>query len=347
MRIATIDLLKILAIFLVILAHVTLFFLNRDESDVVLCFFRQAGLSGVALFFICSGYFLLNNKHENQANYVIAKIKSIVGVLIFWLLFYYAYDTWWISRFTDVPEINLLNYLNVSKATTEATPLWFIFAIIPLYIFTPLMRHAFKKERAGEILKIVVLMVIVANLTLINAWTEASFHFSLFAFNLLIPFQPEGLICFLIGGYLGLVKPALRPFSVAHIMTLIMAIAALLILAFISSGAGIAIFYGKFYNLLLLITSVGLFLFVVNLNINALPRWVSNVSDSVLGIYLVHNIFVVEVHSVFIHEKLLGSIPGAKSYLYIIAYSLLAFILAYGLCALLKRSKITARIVTL
>ncbi|MFE4110126.1 acyltransferase [Kosakonia sp. YIM B13611] len=347
MRIATIDLLKILAIFLVILAHVTLFFLNHDESDVVLCFFRQAGLCGVALFFICSGYFLLNNKHEDQANYVIAKIKSIVGVLIFWLLFYYAYDTWWISRFTDVPEINLLNYLNVSKATTEATPLWFIFAIIPLYIFTPLMRHTFKKERASEILKVVVLMVIIANLTLLNIWTEASFNFSLFAFNLLIPFQPEGLICFLIGGYLGLVKPTLRQFSIAHIMTLTLAVIALFVLAYISSSAGIAIFYGKFYNILLLISSVGLFLFIVNLNINMLPRWVSNLSDNVLGIYLVHNIFVVEIHSVFIHEKLLGIISEANIYLYIIAYSLLAFLLSYGLCALLKRSKITARIVTL
>ncbi|CAI8894691.1 acyltransferase [Kosakonia quasisacchari] len=347
MRIATIDLLKILAIFLVILAHVTLFFLNHDESDVVLCFFRQAGLCGVALFFICSGYFLLNNKHEDQANYVIAKIKSIVGVLIFWLLFYYAYDTWWISRFTDVPEINLLNYLNVSKATTEATPLWFIFAIIPLYIFTPLMRHAFKKERASEILKVVVLMVVIANLTLLNTWTEASFNFSLFAFNLLIPFQPEGLICFLIGGYLGLVKPTLKQFSIAHIMTLTLAVIALFVLAYISSSAGIAIFYGKFYNILLLISSVGLFLFIVNLNINMLPRWVSNLSDNVLGIYLVHNIFVVEIHSVFIHEKLLGIISEANIYLYIIAYSLLAFVLSYGLCALLKRSKITARIVTL
>ncbi len=43
MRIATIDILKILSIFFVVMAHTTLFFLNRNGNDVILCFLRQTG----------------------------------------------------------------------------------------------------------------------------------------------------------------------------------------------------------------------------------------------------------------------------------------------------------------
>lgn len=347
MRIVTIDILKIVSIFLVVMAHVTLFFLNSSGKDAILFFLRQAGLLGVALFFICSGYFLLNNRHDNQVTYVFAKIKGIAGVLIFWLIFYYVYDTWFISRFTGMPDINLLNYLNVSKENTEATPLWFIFAIIPLYVFTPLLRPAFKNERATEILRIIILIVVISNLTFVNALTEAYFAFSVFPFNLLIPFQPEGLVCFLIGGYLGLIKPRLRPFSLAHLAAFIIAIVALVALSLISSQAGIAIFYGKFYNLLLLISAVGLFLFMSSLYIYTLPPWVNRLSDNVLGIYVVHNIFVIEIHNAFIHEKLFGVAGITNIYLYIFLYSLIAFILTYGLCTLLKRTRITARLVTL
>lgn len=347
MRIATIDILKILSIFFVVMAHTTLFFLNRNGNDVILCFLRQAGLLGVSLFFVCSGYFLLNNKHENQVNYVIGKIKGIVVVLIFWLVFYYVYDNGFVSRFTDIPDIGFLNYLNVSNANTEATPLWFIFAVIPLYVFTPLFRYSFKKEHATEILKILILMVVISNLTLVNALTGAYFSFAIFPFNLLIPFQPEGLICFLVGGYLGLVKPALRPFGIAHLASLLSAIAALIALSLISSHAGIAIFYGKFYNLLLLTAAVGLFIFMTSLNISTSPAWVNHLSENVLGIYLVHNIFVIEIHNAFIHERLLRMTGITDIYLYILFYSLLAFLLSYGLCSLLKRTRVTARLVTL
>ncbi|MFD0708363.1 acyltransferase [Photorhabdus luminescens] len=347
MRILTIDLLKIISIFFVVISHVTLFFLLRDDNDVVLYFLRQIGQLGVSLFFMCSGYFLLNNRHEKQVDYIINKAKGILTVLLFWLIFYYLYDTYFISKFTTVPTTSFLNYINVSRTTSDATHLWFIFAIVSLYIFTPLMRNAFNETNAKGIMKILVIMLIISNLTLLNALTDYKFSFSLIPFNILLPFQAEGLISFLIGGYLGLTKPQIKTFSFNHIMLLVFFIISLISLSIISSRTGMTFFYGKFYNIFLQVSSVCLFLFLVNLNINGIPPLIDDVSKNILGIYLVHNIFVIEIHNEFVHNLFLVKFNYINIYVYIIAYSLLAFILSYILCVLLRKSKITSKIITI
>ncbi|MBG6245141.1 hypothetical protein CS369_10825 [Candidatus Symbiopectobacterium sp. 'North America'] len=48
---------KMVAIFLVILSHVSLYFMNRDPQDFGILFIRQTGQFGVAMFYMASGYF--------------------------------------------------------------------------------------------------------------------------------------------------------------------------------------------------------------------------------------------------------------------------------------------------
>lgn len=196
-------------------------------------------------------------------------------------------------------------------------------------------------------MKILVIMLIISNLTLLNALTDYQFSFSLIPFNILLPFQVEGLISFLIGGYLGLTKPQIKAFSCKHIMLLVFSIISLISLSIISSRTGMTFFYGKFYNIFLQVSSVCLFLFLVNLNINEIPSLINDISKNILGIYLVHNIFVIEIHNEFVHNLFLEKFNYINIYVYIIAYSLLAFILSYILCVLLRKSKITSKIITI
>ncbi|WP_168405161.1 acyltransferase [Erwinia amylovora] len=347
MRILAIDLLKILAIFFVIISHVTLFFLSGNEQYVFLYFFRQSGQWGVVVFFICSGYFLLSNKHEDQTGYILNKVRRLMTILLFWIIFYYLYDTYLISQFTAVENVIFLQYVNVSGNLSDATHLWFIFSITALYILTPLLRCAFSEDNAKGILQVLIIMVVVANLTLFNALTDYEFSFKSIPFNILLPFQSEGLISFLIGGYLALVKPKIRSFSLTHIMLLLISVGSFTALSLISFRTGMVFFYGKFYNILLLTSSVCLFLFMVNINISRIPAVVDDISKNVLGIYLVHNIFVVEVHSDFIHNSIREMIGGTNNYIYIVIYSLFSFTLSYILCVLLRKSKFTRKIITL
>lgn len=347
MRLLSIDLLKIISIFFVVLSHVTLFFLSNNGNDVYLYFFRQSGQLGVVLFFMCSGYFLLNNTRENQVDYILGKIKGILSVLLFWLCFYYLYDSFFISRFTAVDEVSFLTYFNVSHHLSDATHLWFIFSIIGLYILTPFIRCAFREANAAGIKTMLIIMVFVSNLTLVNALTDYAFSFKSIPDNLLLPFQTEGLISFLVGGYLGLIRPKVESFSFTHIMLLILAVVSFSALSIISSCTGITFFYGKFYNILLQASSFCTFLFVMNVNINSYPSIIDDISKSVLGIYLIHNIFVVEVHSDFIHNMILREVGGVNTYFHIVSYSILAFILSYLFCSGLRKSKLTEKIITL
>ncbi|PHM71175.1 acyltransferase [Xenorhabdus kozodoii] len=347
MRILTIDLLKIMSIFFVVVSHVTLFFLLRHDNDVILYFYRQTGQLGVSLFFMCSGYFLLNNKHENQTDYVVNKVKKIVVVLLFWLAFYYCYDNFFISKFTTVSVVSFLSYVNVSEFISDATHLWFIFAIIALYILTPLIRNSFNLGNAKGIVKIIFIMFIIANFTLLNALTDYKYNFSAVPFNILLPFQVQGLLSFLIGGYIGLTNPKIKSFSFQHITLLALSIISLIFLSLISVRTGMNFFYGKFYNVFLQASSVCLFLFLINLNVSKISGITADISKNILGIYLVHNIFVVEIHNDFIHEFLLKKFYYVNIYAYIIVYSLLAFFLSYILCVLLRKFKVTSFIITI
>ncbi|WFQ79464.1 acyltransferase family protein [Xenorhabdus sp. SF857] len=347
MRVLTIDLLKIMSIFFVVVSHVTLFFLLRHDNDVILYLYRQAGQLGVSLFFMCSGYFLLNNKHENQTAYAVNKVKRILIVLLFWLVFYYIYDNFFISKFTTIPPVSFLNYVNVSRVISDATHLWFIFAMISLYILLPLIRSSFNLGNAKGIMKIIFTMFIISNFTLLNALTDYKYDFSIVPFDILLPFQVEGLLSFLIGGYIGLTNPEIKPFSFKHITLFVLSIIALMVLSLISVRTGMAFFYGKFYNVFLQVSSVCLFLFLVNLNVSKISGITADISKNILGIYLVHNIFVVEIHNGFIHEFLLRKFHYVNIYIYIIVYSLLAFLLSYMLCVLLRKFKITSSIITI
>lgn len=347
MRLATIDLLKILSIFLVIISHVTLFFLLSNPGDVFLYFFRQLGQLGVSIFFMCSGYFLLNNNKDNQVSYAINKAKKISIIVVFWIVFYYIYDMFFISRFTYVEPVGILNFFNVSATTSEATHLWFIFSIIGLYILTPLIKESFILSNRKSLLYLIIVMMAISNLTLVNALTDYLFSFSLFPFNLLLPFQVEGLISFLIGGYLGLDAEIAHKCKKSKMAIFALLLMSFYLLSIISSKTGMIFFYGKFYNIFLQTSSLCLFLLILNTKIDDISSPTKNVSDNILGIYLVHNIFVIEIHGGFIHEFIFHVCGGLNIYIYILAYSVVSFILSYLFCTLLRMCKLTSKLITL
>lgn len=347
MRFVTIDLLKVISIFLVIMSHVTLFFLLSNPDDVFLYFFRQSGQLGVSVFFMCSGYFLLNNKKEDQVSYIFNKVKKISLVVTFWIVFYYFYDMFFISRFTKIEPVSILNFFNISATTSDATHLWFIFSIIGLYILTPLMKGSFIPSNKKSILKVIIVMVIISNLTLFNALTDYLFSFSLIPFNILLPFQVEGLISFLIGGYLGLDVEFAHKYKERKLTLITLLLMSFSLLSILSSKVGMVFFYGKFYNIFLQISSLCLFLLVLNIKKDNISSYITNISNNILGIYLVHNIFVIEIHGGFVYEFILHANSGLNSYIYIFMYSTISFILSYLLCLLLKKFKFTSKLITL
>ncbi|MBG6247501.1 MAG: hypothetical protein EKD82_05825 [Candidatus Symbiopectobacterium sp. PLON1] len=113
LRIYSIDFIKILSIYLVIVSHVSLYFLLQSPEDFGVLAARQSGQFGVVMFYMASGYFLLNNRRTDQFSYAYNKAKHVGIALIFWLTFYYFYDNMIIASFTEVEHHNFLAFINL------------------------------------------------------------------------------------------------------------------------------------------------------------------------------------------------------------------------------------------
>lgn len=348
MRIYSLDLLKIVAIFLVICSHVSLYFLHRAPQDFGVLFLRQTGQCGVVLFYMTSGYFLLNNRHEHQFSYAYGKAKNIALALIFWLLFYYFYDCFFLAHVLGQPNYGFWAFLNIDGNLSEGTHLWFLFSIIGLYFILPILRPAFVEANRKMIVKVVFALFLLANLSLVEKALSSLFGIPLVIHpSLLMSSQVYGLVSFLLGGYLGLIyRPTVLARSTYWVGALV-ALASFCLLTLLTQRWGIAYFYGKFYNPLLQITAVIVFYLMLHTRCDGWQAFITRVGGKTLGIYLVHNIFVLEIDGSPLYDMLYSTFSVLSVYGYILTYSLVAFVLAYWLCCVLSKNRWLNKVINL
>lgn len=151
---AWVDLLRVMACFLVVLAHCCDPFVARFDSN------RFEFLSGafwgslvrpcVPLFVMMTGVLLLPIK-EDMSTFYNKRIKRVLIPLIFWSiltpLFYYFYLNSGITTLS--PNIDpvqhtwsatLMNlYLFIFNFTYTTIPLWYLYMLVGLYLFMPII----------------------------------------------------------------------------------------------------------------------------------------------------------------------------------------------------------------
>ncbi|HGJ5885250.1 acyltransferase [Arsenophonus nasoniae] len=340
MRNVSIDLLKIISIYFVILSHVCLCFFEKMPNDYILNLFRQSGQLGVSLFYMCSGYFLLNKKNSNMVNYFLIKSKKISFVLLVWLTIYYFYDKYFVCKYIKNCDIFFYCFFNVSNHKSEATHLWFLYSIIPIYIVSSFYCHFFNIIYKHNILKLLIIMLIISNLTFVNELTLYEYNFLIIPNNFLSFFQNEGIINFLLGGYIGIKEK-----NYNKKILLLIGFVSFFLLSYISKVLGISIFYGKFYNVLLILSSLSFFCFF--LSINSRSCYLNKISENVFGIYLIHNLFVIEINGPSLHYYLINFFSPVNIYIYILIYSLISMLLSLYLCILFRRNKISSYIISI
>ena len=348
MRIYSLDLMKIVAIFLVILSHISLYFMNRHPQDFGVLFIRQTGQCGVAMFYMASGYFLLNNRHEDQCRYVMTKSKAIAIALVFWLFFYYLYDNVVLAYLLGAPHHDFWVYLNTDRTASEASHLWFLFSIIGLYFIVPLLRSVFVDANRQMLICVIAGLLLLANLTLVEKIMNSLFDIPPFIHPaLLMSSQVFGLVSFLIGGYLGLVYQH-TPLSARHYLPgIVLALLSFCTLTLLTQHWGIVFFYGKFYNLPLQISAVCVFYLMLHTRFAWLEGMIGRVGSKTLGIYLVHNIFVIEINNTALYDRLYPMFSFLSVYGFIVLYGILTFALSYLICCLLSRVRGINRVISL
>jgi len=141
-----IDVLRIMAIVLVITGHVCIDLTEYEamqtwlKAGIVGAFFGSFCINSLPIFIMLSGMLLLDkSNHESLAIFYKKRVKKVLIPFIAWLFLYYAY--YLTIRGDQFSALGFVRELLVGW-NTDHIPwhLWYLLMILSLYIFTPIIR---------------------------------------------------------------------------------------------------------------------------------------------------------------------------------------------------------------
>ncbi len=134
-----IGIMRIISAFFVVMIHSSGAYSLHSGVALLL---NSISRFSVPVFVIISGYYMLDTKRSSD--YIVRKCAALFFKMIMWAGIYYIFDLWRGERsYSGV--VALIKYL-----LTEPVHLWYCYASIVLYMFTPLLyvfsKNASKKE---------------------------------------------------------------------------------------------------------------------------------------------------------------------------------------------------------
>jgi len=138
-----IDLIRVVAVFQVILVHLSYVIFFKDEllspTWVAANFYDSFSRMGVPLFFMVSGYLLLG-KSEPITDFFRKRFMKVGIPTLFWSV---AYLLWSVEAYrngTMSPWRIMLSMLKAIYTGNVEIHLWFLYILIGIYLATPILR---------------------------------------------------------------------------------------------------------------------------------------------------------------------------------------------------------------
>ena len=191
-RIIWVDFLRVVGSFLVVLSHVDGWGGNPSWAST---FYTIISRNAVPLFFMVSGFLLLS-KQESIYSFLKKRAWKILIPFFAWSIYF---DVLWNGELlnTGVSFTSLARLFIRILRGTRAPHLWFLYTLIGLYIFIPILRIFIAKAKKTDILYFIGLWIIVVPVfAIIQFFTPLSFGFEL-------QFASGYIGYFLLGTYLG------------------------------------------------------------------------------------------------------------------------------------------------
>jgi len=145
-RLHWVDFLRVLATFLVVLAHVDLWGSPPRQAQL---FYYVLSRVGVPFFFMISGYLLLG-KQEGVGEFLKKRAWKILVPFLAWSV---LYDVFWNQSFVSTGftlEAVLKMFIRILRGP-RAGHLWFFYPLIGLYLFTPILRLFVAKAKQSDL----------------------------------------------------------------------------------------------------------------------------------------------------------------------------------------------------
>src|SRR3546814_9638813 len=142
---AAMDTARIGACFMVVVLHVAAMnFGVFDNQWWASNFYDSLTRSCVPVFLMISGVLLLG-KQETLAVFFRKRFSRILPPLLFWSLFYMSWNTW---RGEDYGA--WLGWLRQLASGPVPFHLWYLYAIVGIYLFVPFLRRIWSASRQEE-----------------------------------------------------------------------------------------------------------------------------------------------------------------------------------------------------
>jgi surface polysaccharide O-acyltransferase-like enzyme len=290
-RVVYSDVLRILAIFFVILMHVTVIYISEHVINlntwIPALLYDNISRWCVPVFFMVSGMFLLDPSKANEStkNFLKKRLVAVLIPFITWNIIYAIY------RVSIDPSLGFTNLILMGFGSEIYYHMWFVYTLIGLYLITPVVRVFTKYATKGQLEYYLISWFV---LTALTSFLTQQFNFNL-GFDLR---YITGYLGFFILGYylknLILSARILRLVYATGIISLIFAFVGNYLLNYKNLFLKNFIF-NDFLSINIILTSIALFMFVKNLDpklqslavVRKAVR-IPNLSRIVFGIYLFH-----------------------------------------------------------
>jgi len=242
----------------------------------------------VPLFFMVSGVLLLHSKEEPLIIFFGKRLLKVVIPLIAWSFIYILF-----KRYVENQDIDIFKHMIYSFNRAEYFHLWFLYTIIGIYLFLPILKVFIKNSSQSLQIYFIVLWIIsVSIIPLINSAT-----------NLLIKSHipmMAGYIGYLVLGYqLSKIQITKKIFYISLFMIIISTLSTIFSTYYLSERANrfVGFFYG-YFSISTLIQAMSYFIFLKYISHNILEKLektsqiIGLLSITSLGIYLVHPIYI-------------------------------------------------------
>lgn len=209
-----VDLIRTVSIFLVIMIHVIEKIVNDwnnypIQSQIIANSYNSTARMSVALFFMVSGWLLLQ-KSESIKTFFVKRASKVIFPFVIWSIIYLfwncgirlgACDSLWISRLFFVHGTSY--------------HLWFMYPLLGIYILIPILRVLIAPDKQHILWYFIGLWIIFQPLLSIAR------EFLDFRTNLIPPMATGAIVFFILGYLLGELQISRRIFIVATIVWVI------------------------------------------------------------------------------------------------------------------------------
>lgn len=301
-RIIWIDLIKVVAIFSVLLLHTASPIVKHlSKVDPLVWnignFYDSMVRMAVPLFFMVTGALLLNQKEESLHTFFSKRFLKVVIPLLGWSLIYILFRKYYLHQ-----DINFLNHFFASFYKKQYYHLWFLYTLIGLYLFIPIFKIFVQNTSKTIHLYFIILWVFtVSIIPIINKFT--SIHIPNY-----LPMM-SGHIGFLLLGYmLYHLEINKKIFITSFILIIVTTIITTVGTYYLSIDANkFQSFFYKNLSLTTIIQSISYFIvlkyiamktYTTNTTINTI---ITQLSLTSFGIYLIHPIILKILQQKYIH----------------------------------------------